>query len=221
MNTHYVYFYIRDNHTPYYVGKGKGKRAYQSHQKHGIITPKDKTKIVIVKENISELESIFLERYYIRWFGRKNINTGILHNKTDGGEGLCGNIPWNKGKPSPHKGLKRSQKVCDNIRNNKLQWYKTNKGIKHKETISGVNAIMNRPGAKEKVSKAQSGRKHSITHVDNHRLSITKYQIKTPHGIFPSIKDAVTNLNMKRHQIYNNIHSNRKPDWDYIPITRT
>lgn len=98
MNIYYVYFYLREDFTPYYIGKGKGKRAYTHHT--NIKRPKNKSNIIIVSDNLTEIQSFMLERYYIQWFGRKNNETGILHNKTDGGEGTSGlkKDPWNKGK---------------------------------------------------------------------------------------------------------------------------
>ena len=88
MNIYYVYFYLREDFTPYYIGKGKGKRAYEKHGK--IPVPKDKSKIIFVSQNISEIYALYLERYYIKWFGRKDNNTGILRNLTDGGDGTSG-----------------------------------------------------------------------------------------------------------------------------------
>lgn len=91
-NQFYVYAYLRENYTPYYIGKGKDKRAYRKSKQDIIKTPKDKSRIIILHDNLSEVYAFILERYYIRWFGRKNNNTGILRNLTDGGEGLSGLI---------------------------------------------------------------------------------------------------------------------------------
>jgi hypothetical protein len=86
----YVYAYIRLNGTPYYIGKGTNKRAWLKHYTQKSITTPPKNRIVILESNLTELGALALERRYIKWFGKKCDNTGILHNLTDGGEGVTG-----------------------------------------------------------------------------------------------------------------------------------
>lgn len=86
----YTYAYLRDNGTPYYIGKGKGNR-FKGNHKHTPV-PKNKSKILILKNNLTEEESLKHEIYMIAIFGRKDKKTGILINLTDGGEGLSGYI---------------------------------------------------------------------------------------------------------------------------------
>ena len=84
MNEYYTYAYLREDGTPYYVGKGTGRRSYV---KHGLHTVPPKERILILKNNLTETDAFKHEVYMIAVFGRKDIKSGILHNRSEGGAG--------------------------------------------------------------------------------------------------------------------------------------
>jgi len=92
MNEYYTYAYLREDGTPYYIGKGKGRRVYNSHirQNKTNLKPKDSSRILLLKENLTEEEANKHEIYMISVFGRKYLGTGILRNMTNGGDGISG-----------------------------------------------------------------------------------------------------------------------------------
>ena len=112
----YVYAYLRDNGTPYYIGKGSGFRMCSNSKSEQIHAPRNRDNIKILEANLTEIGALALERRYISWYGRIDKNTGILRNGTDGGDGAsglkrtpaqCAAITARQlGKPSGSKGKK-------------------------------------------------------------------------------------------------------------------
>jgi hypothetical protein len=86
---YYTYAYLREDRTPYYIGKGSGRRINEN-KGRPCGRPKDKSKIILLKQNLTEEEAFKHEIYMIAVFGRKDLGTGILNNRSDGGEGNSG-----------------------------------------------------------------------------------------------------------------------------------
>lgn len=99
----YVYILYRPDQTPFYVGKGKGRRVLHHEREalgrgktHKLNTIRAITrsggqigyKIVEVFEDEVRCHSLEIE--LIRRYGRHDLGTGPLTNLTDGGEGVSG-----------------------------------------------------------------------------------------------------------------------------------
>jgi hypothetical protein len=171
----YTYLWLREDGTPSYAGKGKGKRAFRRGS-----PPPDR---IILQEFESEEDAFTAERFLISFYGRKNNGTGCLRNLTDGGEGPAGMLV---SKETRRKnalaglGRKHSPKTKAKMRAARLGWKpspstiekfrRMNLGRKHTEEWKEQMRIANRGDknpffghthsseTREKLSQVLSGR---------------------------------------------------------------
>ena len=113
---YYVYLYLRENRTPYYVGKGIGRRCYNQHIRGGGNFTPPKDRIIIVKQFEDEEESYYFEKLLVSLYGRK-IDGGILINIKEGGK---------DGVIIPTDLKERKQYIQQRDRNYHRQYYKNN-----------------------------------------------------------------------------------------------
>ena len=116
-STYYTYAFLRENGTPYYIGKGCGKRLKV---RGGRVTspPIDPSRILVLKLDLTEEEAFKHEIYMIAVYGRKDLGTGILHNRTNGGDGPAGYV-----RSSELRERDRQLKLSDNPSRGKKRWH--------------------------------------------------------------------------------------------------
>jgi hypothetical protein len=117
MNLYYTYAYLREDGTPYYIGKGCNKRC---RVKGGRVVPPpaDPARIITLKQNLTEEEALRHEIYIIAVLGRKDLGTGILRNRTNGGDGVSGYV-----RNLNLRERDRENKLQNNPCKGKLRWH--------------------------------------------------------------------------------------------------
>ena len=183
MNIYYVYQYVRDDQTPYYIGKGKDDRAWVSHRRSNgaEIKPKDNSRIQIIKENLTEQEAWDLETELIQKYELKE-NGGILVNMTYGGEGGEQSQELRERRSKALTGLKRPPRTEEHRKN----LSESCKGVpkprtkEHQDawTASSAANWANNTERKKQVSamgKANKGRKHTPEALEKKRVAMKAY----------------------------------------------
>jgi len=161
---YYTYAYLREDKTPYYIGKGKGDRI--NSKQRSIKPPKDKSRILLLKQNLTEAEAFKHEIYMIFLYGRKDLGTGILYNMTNGGEGSSGWVPSEESR----KKMSQSIKGKTHSEESKIKMSEAHKGNTYclGKTLSEKH--------KKNLSEANKGEKNSFygkTHSEESRKKIS------------------------------------------------
>jgi len=124
-NKFYIYMYLDLNNIPFYVGKGKGYRCYvsehlQKSRSNSFLKNKirkvsvDNIKIKFLHKNLAEKEAFKREKYWIKYYGRRDLKKGTLCNLTNGAS-LKGRTLSAKTKQKMSK-AKKGRKLSDKHR---------------------------------------------------------------------------------------------------------
>lgn len=147
----YVYQYIREDRSPYYIGYGHGTRVNDPHP--GYKLPKRAFR-QFIQEYMTEVDALVLERQLTEKFGLLIDGTGILENKIHGGHAS----------PRGMLGKKHSVETKNKISEGNLGKVRTEEQrANYKGTKTAEHA--------EKVRQANIGRKDDGRYI---KISITK-----------------------------------------------
>jgi hypothetical protein len=191
MNIFYVYALLDPiRKLPFYIGKGKNKRAYMHlneklektdnkrkwHRIHKIRIAGFEPVICKIIENVNETYALEIEKSIIRIFGRIGFEeNGILTNLTEGGDGISGH---------------RHSKIS------KIKMSNSKKGKKRQPTSNET---------KNKISESNKGKKHNITYTEEDRSNIaarardnwTNMSLKTKEKVLENITYRVKSVEEK------------------------
>ena len=163
---YYTYAYLREDRTPYYIGRGSGRRAFSKN--HTVPLP-PKERVLFLKTGLTFAESVQHEIYMIAVFGRKDNSTGILRNLTDGGEGI--------------QGFKHSPKGRERISQGRTGMTFT---LQHRKNLSLAHSGLKQPESQivkrmESLPRGENHHKWKLSVEDRKEIS-RRYIPRSPEG---------------------------------------
>ena len=135
------------------------------------IPPTETSNIVLLETNLMEEDAFRLEVELIAKHGRKDLGTGILHNRTDGGQGGAGQIFTEEHRSKISKALtgitrpshteERKQQISEKLKGRpKSEETKLKLRLAHNKNSNPIGTKRSEE-TKQKMRLAQLGKKHS------------------------------------------------------------
>lgn len=160
----YVYRHIRlDKNEPFYIGIGKSRyRATTKWNRNNLwdkIVSKTDWYVDILFDDVDWDFACKKEKEFIKLYGRININTGILSNMTDGGDGTLGHVKSDEEieamriRGRKQKGHWKGKKMSEEAR---LRMSISMKGR------SGCKNVVHSEEGKKRIGAAAKGNKYSL-----------------------------------------------------------
>ncbi len=181
-NTYYTYAWLREDKTPYYIGKGIANRAYRPHRRGDTyMSPPPKDRVLFLKKNLTEFDAYKHENYIISILGLKS-EGGILINMSYGGEGSSGRKATeyciqrskeaNLGKTLTEEHKKKvSQQVSQR------RWWNNGEVDKHTIECPGDGWILGRLYSKNRQITDEFRKKCSQVHIGKNVSNETRQKI--------------------------------------------
>lgn len=192
-----------DDDSVFYVGIGNKKRPYIKSKRNSYwknIVKKHGYYVEILFENLEIEDAIELEVFLISLYGRKDNNTGVLCNLTDGGEGTVNITESVRRKISEsRKGVRslpidyvRTKEHCEKISLSKKGKISSFKGKKHSEK---TKSIIREKRSFQVFSEETRIKKSNSIKGGKNPFAVKVINTKTKE-IFNTVKDAAKSANI-------------------------
>ena len=193
-----IYKHLKPCGEVFYIGIGQEEKRAKSKSDrnnywHNVVN-KYGYEVQILKSDLTWEDACELEKILISYYGRKDNNTGILSNMTNGGDGS--------------KGFRHTKEFKE-----ELKIRMTNRKISDKTRLKMSESAKNRPKRnyseehKLNISKGNKGKKRTKEQL----IKLSKKVINTETNIiYECVQDAADFLNIKKSTLINYLSGFRK-----------
>lgn len=186
MNTFYTYLWLREDGSPYYVGKGHNRRGLDS-DGHRMNAPGTKDRILI-QEFLDEKAAFEAEKFLIGYYGRLDLGTGCLLNLTDGG---VGGTTGYKHTEDAKKRIGKASSERINTEERRDIWRSYGRNNKGRSRPDAAQFFKNYMDSLTQQQRSEKGRKARAAVKNLYRLPSPQKGIQRTEEVRKKISDAI------------------------------